>query len=71
MRKGEIACYKQFSFSHNIFHSYISLIHQNAALCGHGLISLFGQFLSHEIHYDICSDDVHVEETAKGFEKMQ
>ena len=38
MRKGEIACYKQFSpFSHNVFHSNISLVHQNAALCGIGL----------------------------------
>ena len=23
-----------FSFSHNVFHSYVSLVHQNAALCG-------------------------------------
>ena len=23
-----------FSFTHNVFHSYISLVHQNAALCG-------------------------------------
>ena len=37
VRKGEIACYKQFSFSHNVFHSYISLMRQNAALCGNGL----------------------------------
>ena len=34
MRKGEIAYYKQF---HNVFHSYISYVHQNAALCGNGL----------------------------------
>ena len=25
-----------FSFSHNVFHSYISLVRQNAALCGNG-----------------------------------
>ena len=43
VRKGEIACYKQllvtsnFSFSHNVFHSYISLMRQNAALCRNGL----------------------------------
>ena len=37
MRKGEIACYKQFSSSHNVFHSYISLVRQNAALCGNWL----------------------------------
>ena len=37
--KGEIACYKQFPLSHNVFHSYISLVHQNAILCGNGLIN--------------------------------
>ena len=26
-------------FSHNVFHSYISLVHQNAVLCGNGFIS--------------------------------
>ena len=26
-------------FSHNVFHSYISLVRQDAALCGNGLIS--------------------------------
>ena len=26
-----------FSFSHNVFYSYISLVRQNAALCGNGL----------------------------------
>ena len=26
-----------FSFSHNVFHSYISLVRQNAVLCGNGL----------------------------------
>ena len=25
-----------FSFSHNVFYSYISLVRQNAALCGNG-----------------------------------
>ena len=46
VRKGEIACYKEkeklhvisnFSFSHNIFHSFISLVHQNGLWCGKGL----------------------------------
>ena len=38
MRKGEIACYKQFfPFSHNVFYSYISFVRQNAVLCGNGL----------------------------------
>ena len=26
-----------FSFSHNVFYSYISLVRQNAVLCGNGL----------------------------------
>ena len=33
-----------FSFSHNVFHSYISLVHQIAALCGNGLKVLFPIF---------------------------
>ena len=37
VRKGEIACYKQFLLSHNVFHSYIYLMCQNAVLCGKGL----------------------------------
>ena len=37
VRKGEIACYKQFLLSHNVFHSYISLVRQNAVLGGNGL----------------------------------
>ena len=37
MRKGENVK-SNFSFSHNVFYSYISLVHQNTALCGNGLI---------------------------------
>ena len=46
MRKGEIAFYRKkkkllvtsnFSFSHNVFHSYISSVCQNVALFGNGL----------------------------------
>ena len=37
VRTGEIACYKQFLLSHHVFHCYISLVHQNAALCKNGL----------------------------------
>ena len=37
VRKGEIAFTSNFSFSHDVFHSYISLEHQNAALCENGL----------------------------------
>ena len=34
VRKGEIACYftSNFFISQNVFHSYISLVHQNAVL---------------------------------------
>ena len=35
--KGESPCYKKFSFSHNVFHSYICSVRQNVALCGNGL----------------------------------
>ena len=38
VRKGEIACYKQFLLSLRCFHSYVSLVRQNGALCGNGLI---------------------------------
>ena len=37
VRKGEIAVTSDYSFSHHVFHSYISLVHQNAALCGNWL----------------------------------
>ena len=32
-----------FSFSHNVFHSYIAVVRQNVALCGNGL-NLKGHF---------------------------
>ena len=35
--KGEIAVTSNFSFSHNILHSYISYVRQNVALYGNGL----------------------------------
>ena len=37
-------CHKgssNFSFPHNVFHSYISLVPQTAALCGNGFNSMF------------------------------
>ena len=37
VRKGAIACNKQFLLFHNVFYSYISLKPENAALCGNGL----------------------------------
>ena len=33
-----------FSFSHNVFYSYISLVYQNVALCGNGLNQLIFWF---------------------------
>ena len=40
VRKRRIACKavkSNFSFSHNVFHSCISLVRKNAATCGNGL----------------------------------
>ena len=36
-RKGILLVTSNFSFSHNVFHSYISSVRQIAALCGNGL----------------------------------
>ena len=36
--KGKWLVTGNFSFSHNVFHSYIFLLRQNAALCANGLI---------------------------------
>ena len=35
--KEKLLIPSNFSFLHNVFHSYISLVHQNAALSGNGL----------------------------------
>ena len=35
--KEKLLVISNFSFSHNVFHSYISLVCQNEALCGNGL----------------------------------
>ena len=42
--KGKLT--SNFSFSHDVFHSYISLAHQNAVLCGNGL----KQSSNHEVN---------------------
>ena len=34
--KEKLLVTSNFSFSHNVFHSYISLARQNAELCGNG-----------------------------------
>ena len=49
--RGEIACYRQFLLSHNVFHSYISVVCQNVALCGNGLT--YNKF----IRLSICGDN--------------
>ena len=35
--KEKLLVTSNFSFSHNVFHSYISLVHQNVALSGNVL----------------------------------
>ena len=35
--KEKLLVTSNFSFSHNVFHNYISLLRQNVALCGNGL----------------------------------
>ena len=41
VKKGQIACYKQFPYSQNVFHSYISLVRQNLVLCGNGIPNIY------------------------------
>ena len=46
MRKGEIACYKQFLLFSQCFPRLYTLVRKNSALCGNGLINLYSlQFL--------------------------
>ena len=50
VRKGEIACYKQFLlFSQCFLQVYISLVRQNAALCDNGLTGTTGTASSRTI----------------------
>ena len=53
VRKVEIACFKQFSFAHNVFHSYKSLVRQNAAMCCNELMHSAPLFtgMSHDLFY--------------------
>ena len=37
VKKEKLLVTSNFSFSHDVFYSYISIVHQNAALCGNGL----------------------------------
>ena len=38
LEKEKLLVTSDFSFSHDVFHSYIYLVCQNVALCGNGLI---------------------------------
>ena len=40
LEKEKLLVINNLSFSHNVFHRYISLVRQNAAMCGYGLIDL-------------------------------
>ena len=55
MRKGEIAYNKQFLLSHNVFHSYISLVHQNVALCGNWLTEIKFTYFVACIYHEFVS----------------
>ena len=47
-----------FSFSYNVFHSYTSFVHQNAALCGNGLKKyFFGRSCMYSFLLSKYSDD--------------
>ena len=43
-RKEKLLLTSNFSFSHNVFHSYISLVRQTTAFCGNGLKGENGLF---------------------------
>ena len=38
LEKEKLLVTSNFSFSHNVFHSYMFLVRQNAVLCGNGLM---------------------------------
>ena len=46
-----------FSFSHHVFHSYISVVCQNVALCGNGLNSVLGDKVSAMSKLKAFADD--------------
>ena len=50
VRKEKLLVSSNFSFSHDVFHSYISLMHQNAALYGNGLKKLFQNIRAHSMY---------------------
>ena len=47
LREEKLLVTSNFSFSDNVFHSFISLVHQHATLYGNGLIHLFLLFTTH------------------------
>ena len=64
--KEKLLVTSSFSFSHYVFHSYISLVPQNAALCGNGLINPFPNkpLFSHCLYYKSFENTVRKGEIA-------
>ena len=52
--KEKLLVTSNFSFSHNVFHSYISIVHQNTVSCGNGLITSLWKVYLYKI-YDTLS----------------
>ena len=48
--KEKLLVTSNFFFSHNVFHSYISVVRQNAALCGNGLQDEANFFISYPVN---------------------
>ena len=55
--KEKLLVTSNFSFPHNVFQSYISLVRQNAALCGTGL----NKFLSSPLPVNYSNSPVLVQ----------
>ena len=53
MKKDNSLVTSNFPISHNVFHSFISLVRQNAVLCGNGLT----------LHHTIPTFNNHEEES--------
>ena len=53
MKKDNSQVTSNFPISHNVFHSFISLVRQNAVLCGNGLT----------LHHTIPTFNNHEEES--------
>ena len=57
-----------FSFSHNVFHSYISLVLQNAVLCGNCLImDLYSPFDNRQSGYKNKLSEIDLDQQLHAF----